>query len=25
VSRYGMYDDTKHYVASIKAHKLNFG
>jgi len=25
VSRYGMYDDTKRYVASIKAHKLNFG
>jgi N-acetylmuramoyl-L-alanine amidase len=25
VSKYGMYEDTKHYVASIKAHKLNFG
>ena len=24
VSKYGMYDDTKHYVASIKAHQKNF-
>jgi LysM repeat protein len=24
VSKYGMYDDTKHYVASIKAHRLTF-
>jgi LysM repeat protein len=24
VSKYGMYDDTKHYVASIKAHRKNF-
>lgn len=25
VSKYGMYDDTKQYVASIKAHQKNFG
>ncbi|QCB98172.1 LysM peptidoglycan-binding domain-containing protein [Arthrobacter sp. PAMC25564] len=25
VSKYGMYDDTKQYVASIKANKLKFG
>ncbi|KUM37543.1 lytic transglycosylase domain-containing protein [Arthrobacter sp. EPSL27] len=25
VSKYGMYDDTKAYVASIKAHQKNFG
>lgn len=25
VSKYGMYDDTKAYVAAIKAHKKNFG
>ena len=25
VSKYGMYDDTKRYVASIKAHQKNFG
>jgi LysM repeat protein len=25
VSKYGMYDDTKSYVASIKAHQKNFG
>lgn len=24
VSKYGMYDDTKRYVASIKAHQRNF-
>ncbi|BCW66581.1 hypothetical protein NicSoilB4_13440 [Arthrobacter sp. NicSoilB4] len=24
VSKYGMYDDTKQYVASIKAHQKNF-
>jgi soluble lytic murein transglycosylase-like protein len=24
VSKYGMYDDTKQYVASIKAHQMNF-
>ncbi|KQN86375.1 lytic transglycosylase domain-containing protein [Arthrobacter sp. Leaf69] len=24
VSKYGMYDDTKSYVASIKAHRKNF-
>ncbi|MET1020935.1 MAG: LysM peptidoglycan-binding domain-containing protein [Arthrobacter sp.] len=24
VSKYGMYDDTKRYVASIKAHQKNF-
>jgi LysM repeat protein len=24
VSKYGMYDDTKQYVASIKAHQQNF-
>jgi len=24
VSKYGMYDDTKHYVASIKAHRKSF-
>jgi LysM repeat protein len=25
VSKYGMYDDTKAYVAAIKAHQKNFG
>ncbi|WP_104045293.1 lytic transglycosylase domain-containing protein [Arthrobacter sp. ZGTC412] len=25
VSKYGMYDDTKSYVAAIKAHQKNFG
>jgi N-acetylmuramoyl-L-alanine amidase len=25
VSKYGMYDDTKDYVAAIKAHRKNFG
>ncbi|MFF1254542.1 LysM peptidoglycan-binding domain-containing protein [Pseudarthrobacter sp. NPDC058329] len=25
VSKYGMYDDTKTYVAAIKAHQKNFG
>ncbi|MDR7084042.1 LysM repeat protein [Arthrobacter ginsengisoli] len=25
VSQYGMYDDTKQYVESIKAHRQNFG
>jgi LysM repeat protein len=25
VSKYGMYDDTKQYVASIKDHQKNFG
>ena len=25
VSKYGMYDDTKDYVAAIKAHQKNFG
>ena len=25
VSKYGMYDDTKVYVAAIKAHQKNFG
>lgn len=25
VSKYGMYDDTKRYVESIKAHQKNFG
>ena len=25
VSKYGMYDDTKEYVAAIKAHEKNFG
>lgn len=25
VSKYGMYDDTKQYVESIKAHQKNFG
>lgn len=25
VSKYGMYDDTKVYVAAIKAHQRNFG
>lgn len=25
VSKYGMYEDTKAYVAAIKAHKKNFG
>jgi len=25
VSKYGLYDDTKSYVASIKAHEKNFG
>ena len=25
VSKYGMYDDTKAYVAAIKAHQRNFG
>jgi len=25
VSKYGMYDDTKAYLAAIKAHQKNFG